>query len=224
MADRWLLYRYNRAKISRITALNIWKLYIHFVYFKLYVTLSGTRQSLWKMMRAQYLESRLCYLVLLHYIYCAPLCLALLRSTPLSSALLYFPLLYCKFYWYTKIFTSILRITIEIMRVLQGDQGHQGYRGAQGDEGQEVSSMSELFFNISRMVFLVTWFVWWMFLKLTCLEITNRKMEVPKLPNGVFGNRRRIIFTQATNFSLKVLKLSNQVQLKKSMSFWHSPL
>ena len=45
------------------------------------------------------------------------------------------------------------------MRVLQGDQGHQGYRGARGGEGHEVSSMSELFFNISRMVFLVIWFV-----------------------------------------------------------------
>ena len=41
-----LLYRYKRAKTSRITVLNIWKLYLYFVYFKLYVTLSGAHQSL----------------------------------------------------------------------------------------------------------------------------------------------------------------------------------
>ena len=42
-----LLYRYKRAKNSRITVLNIRKLYLHFVYFKLSVY----------MMRAQHLES-----------------------------------------------------------------------------------------------------------------------------------------------------------------------
>ena len=32
-----LLYRYKQAKTSRITVLNIRKLYLYFVYFKLYV-------------------------------------------------------------------------------------------------------------------------------------------------------------------------------------------
>ena len=36
-----LLYRYERAKTSTITVLNVRKLYHYFVYFKLYVTLSG---------------------------------------------------------------------------------------------------------------------------------------------------------------------------------------
>ena len=31
------LYRYKRAKTSGITVLNIWKLYLYFVYFKLYL-------------------------------------------------------------------------------------------------------------------------------------------------------------------------------------------
>ena len=126
-------------------------------------TLNGTRQSLWKMMRAQYLESRLCHLVLSHYIYIA------LHSALLFSVLLRSPLVHKNSYFY---FTD----SDWKMRVLQGDQGHQGYRGARGGEGQEVSSMSELFFNISRMVFLVIWFVWWTFLKLTCLGISNPKM------------------------------------------------
>ena len=38
-----LLYRYKRATTSRITVLNIRKLYLYFVYFKLYVYLSGGR-------------------------------------------------------------------------------------------------------------------------------------------------------------------------------------
>ena len=39
MAQIELLYRYKRAKTSRITALNIQKLYLYFVYFKLYLFL-----------------------------------------------------------------------------------------------------------------------------------------------------------------------------------------
>ena len=43
---------------SRIIVLNIRKLYLYYVYFKLYVTLSGARQSLQKIMPAQHLEMR----------------------------------------------------------------------------------------------------------------------------------------------------------------------
>ena len=46
-------YRYKRAKTSRITVLNIRKLYLYFVYFKLYVYFEWSPQSLWKMMRAK---------------------------------------------------------------------------------------------------------------------------------------------------------------------------
>ena len=40
-----LLYRYKPAKTSRITMFNMQRLYLYFLYFKLYVTLSGARQS-----------------------------------------------------------------------------------------------------------------------------------------------------------------------------------
>ena len=47
---------YNRVKTSRMSVLNIRKLYVRFVYFKLYVTLSGARQ-----LSGKHLESRLLY-------------------------------------------------------------------------------------------------------------------------------------------------------------------
>ena len=53
-----LLYRYKRAKTSRITVLNIRKLYLYFVYFKLYAYFRWSPPSLPEMMRAQHLKSR----------------------------------------------------------------------------------------------------------------------------------------------------------------------
>ena len=178
----------NRAKTSRITVLNIWKLYlyfklyIYFVYFKLYIYFVYFKLYIYFVYFKLYVyfewnppvplknDARAiswksfvpsCFIAL--YIYIA------LHSALLFSVLLRSPLVHKNSYFY---FTD----SDWKMRVLQGDQGHQGYRGARGGEGQEVSSMSELFFNISRMVFLVIWFVWWTFLKLTCLGISNPKM------------------------------------------------
>ena len=50
-SKRWrieLLYRYKRAKTSRITVLNIWKLYHYFAYFKLCLLLMEPASSLGK--------------------------------------------------------------------------------------------------------------------------------------------------------------------------------
>ena len=57
-----LLYRYKRAKTSRITVLNIRTLNMYFVYFKhralnCMFTLSGARQLFQKLMCAQHLEN-----------------------------------------------------------------------------------------------------------------------------------------------------------------------
>ena len=52
-----LLYRQKRDKTSRLTMLNIRKLYVRFVYFKLHVTLSEARQS-----SGKHLVRRLLYL------------------------------------------------------------------------------------------------------------------------------------------------------------------
>ena len=48
-----LLYRYKRAKSSRITVLNIRKLYLYFTLNCMF-TLSEDRQSLWKTMRGKW--------------------------------------------------------------------------------------------------------------------------------------------------------------------------
>ena len=56
-----LLYRHKRETTNRIIVLNIQKLYLYFVYFKLHVYFewSPPARPLKKMMRAQHLESRL---------------------------------------------------------------------------------------------------------------------------------------------------------------------
>ena len=58
---RELLYWYKRAKTSRITVLNILKLYLYLLVLNCMFTLSGTRQALWKMMSAQYSTSKVAY-------------------------------------------------------------------------------------------------------------------------------------------------------------------
>ena len=54
-----LLYRYKRAKTSRITLLNIRKLYFYLFTLNCMFTLSWARQFLRKMMQAQHFENRL---------------------------------------------------------------------------------------------------------------------------------------------------------------------
>ena len=54
-----LLYRYKRAKTSRVTVLNSENCFFNFFTLNRMFTLSGSHQSLWKPMRAQHPEKRL---------------------------------------------------------------------------------------------------------------------------------------------------------------------
>ena len=52
--------RKSSVKHQERTVLNIRKMYLYFAsYFKLYIYLSGARQFLWKILRAQHLDSHL---------------------------------------------------------------------------------------------------------------------------------------------------------------------